>query len=420
MRALGRYRALLRLPGATRAVAPALLARSSYAMGGLALLLLVHARTGSYARAGLLVGLYSLAAAVTSPVVGRAVDRFGALPVLGSVALAYPAVLLALLATPARGWLPLGVAILAGAVRPPTGPAMRALWPALTGDPALITVAYNFEAVLVETVFVLGPLVVGLLVATAGPAAAVVATAGAMSVGTLGYVTAPAVRHRPRSPHPRVRGGPLSAPGVRAVLGVVALVAASFGVLEVAVAGFATAHGSSARAGALLALWALGSFTGGLWYGGRHWGGTPDRRYRWLLPVLAVSQLPLALAPSVPVLGVLLFATGLAVAPTGTEEFTLVARHAPAGSVTESFTWVNMVLGVGAAAGNAAGGSLVAHHGTTPAFLLAGGVACCAAGAAGLARRRMALPADRPAGGGEVSQPAHNRLPASSQQAQAR
>ncbi|MHB8452969.1 MAG: hypothetical protein ACYDAQ_21315 [Mycobacteriales bacterium] len=392
MRALRRYGVLLRLPGALRAVAPALLARSSYAMGGLALLLFVHARTGSYARAGLVVGLYSFAAAATSPLLGWAVDRFGALPVLGAAALVYPATLLALLAAPAHGWLPLGVAVLAGGVRPPTGPAMRALWPALTGDLGLITIAYNFESVLVETVFVFGPLLVGLLVATAGPAAAVIATAGAMTVGTLGYVTAPAVRYRPRSPHPRARGGPLASPGVRAVLAVVALLAGSFGVIEVTVAGFATAHGSSARSGPLLALWALGSFTGGLWYGGRHWSGTPVQRYLWLLPIIGVTMLPLALAGSIPVLAVLLFVTGLAIAPTGTEEFTLVARHTPAGNVTESFTWVNMLLGVGASAGTAAGGTLVSHDGTTPAFLLAGALALGAAGLAVLTRHRMALP----------------------------
>lgn len=409
MGSLRRYAALLRLPGALRALVPALLARSTYAMAGLALVLLVHARTGSFARAGAVAATFSLAAAAASPLLGRAVDRAHGPAVLVAAGLLFPALLLTQLVVPARGVLSLLAAGAAGLAEPPTGPAMRALWPDLSPDPVLVAVAYNFESVLVETVFVVGPLLVGLLTAVAGPAAALAAAAAAMSLGTLGFATAPAVRRRHHLPRaagsaalpaalPAARaavraGSPLRARGVRAVLVVVALVAGSFGVLEVAIPGFATAHGSPARSGLLLALWAAGSFTGGLWYGGRHWSAPPVRRYLRLVPLIGLTLLPLAAARTVAELAVLLFLTGVTVAPTGTEEFALVAAHAPAGTGTETFTFVSMLMGLGSSAGNALGGWLLTGEGTSAAFLAAAGLALAGGAAAVASRGWLALPA---------------------------
>lgn len=392
MRALRTYAALLRLPGARRAVLPALVARSTYAMAGLSLLLFVHARTGSFGSAGLVVGAYSLASAASAPILGRAVDRMGATRVLGVVAVAYPVALLSLLAVPEGGWLPLLCAAAGGASQPPTGPAMRALWPALTPDPALLATAYNFESVLVETVFVAGPLLVGVLVATAGTTAALVVTAGVMCLGTLGFVSAPVVRRRPRrDPGLRV-ATPLSSPAVRSVMLVILLVAAAFGALEVAVAGFATQHGASSRSGVLLAIWAVGSFSGGLWYGGRTRPVDPGRRYLLLVSLIGVSFLPLALARTGLELAGLLFVAGLAVAPTGTEEFGLIGRHAPPGSATEAFTWATMLMAVGGSAGNAGGGFVQNRYGSTWTFLLGAALALLGAAAALAQRRRITSP----------------------------
>lgn len=392
MRALRTYAALLRLPGAPRAVLPALLARSTYAMAGLALLLFIHARTGSFASAGLVVGAYSLASAASAPVLGRAVDRLGATRVLGVAAIVYPVALLSLLVVPHDGWLPLVCAAAGGAAQPPTGPAMRAMWPALTPDPALLAAAYNFESVLVETVFVAGPLLVGLLVATAGTTAALVGTAGVMCVGTLGFVSAPVVRRRPRRDPAQLVATPLSSSAVRSVLLVILLVAASFGALEVAVAGFATQHGASSRSGLLLATWALGSFSGGLWYGGRARPSSPGHRYLLLVSLIGVTFVPLALARTGAELAALLFVAGLAVAPTGTEEFGLIGRHAPPGSATEAFTWATMLMAVGGSFGNAAGGFVQSRHGSTLTFLLGAALALLGAAAAVAQRARIIAP----------------------------
>lgn len=395
MRSLRRYAVLLRLPGARRAVLPALLARSTYATAGLALVLLIHQRTGSFATAGLVVACYSLAAGVSSPLLGRAVDRPRGWVVLAVAAAVFPALLLTQLVVPAHGIAPLFAAAAAGLAQPPTGPAMRALWPDLTADPELVASAYNFESVVVELVFVAGPLLVGTLAATVGPGVALAAAGVAMSVGTLGFATAPAVRRRTGHPAPPAgqrRERPLGSPGVRTILATIAVLAAAFGVMEVTVPAFAAAHGSAARSGWVLSGWAAGSLLGGLWYGGRRFRASPVRRYLRLLPLIGLTMLPLAVAPGLAVLGVLMFISGLVIAPTGTEEFALLGAHAPPGARTETFSLSGTLIAVGGGAGNALAGQLVARAGTSAAFTAAALLALAAFGVAYRWRRHLPPP----------------------------
>ena len=75
--------------------------------------------------------------------------------------------------------------------------------------------------------------------------------------------------------------------------------------------------------------------------------------------------------------------------------YLLVDRLAPAGTVTEAFTWVTTAFATGFAAGNALGGSLVHRVGTDRAFLVA---AAGVAAAALLARLRRNALAGGPAG----------------------
>ena len=75
---------------------------------------------------------------------------------------------------------------------------------------------------------------------------------------------------------------------------------------------FSDAHGSRELAGALLAVWSLGSAAGGLAFGA--WTRRPplQRVHIAVAALLPVALLPLALAPSVAVMGLLvtMFAVG--------------------------------------------------------------------------------------------------------------
>ncbi|OUE02048.1 Major Facilitator Superfamily protein [Clavibacter michiganensis subsp. michiganensis] len=220
------YLAVLALPGALRVFLPAMLGRLSFAMVALALLLLVQARTGSFAAAGLATGAFGLANVLASPVRARLVDAHGQRPVLVALAVAHALGLVGVLAVVRIG-APVGVVVvtaaLAGLAMPPLGAAMRVVWAALVPDARMRTRAYSLDAVGEEVVFTVGPLVVAALVAVADPEVAVLASAAASVTGTLGMTSSRLSRAQGARPAPP-EGQPTAdaARGRRAVLAAVA------------------------------------------------------------------------------------------------------------------------------------------------------------------------------------------------------
>ena len=87
---LDRYAAYWRAPGAPRFIAFSLFTRLPLGTVGLATLLHVRELTGSIAFAGSLVGVQLVASAVTSPLVGRWIDRRGPGPALAVTGVVSP------------------------------------------------------------------------------------------------------------------------------------------------------------------------------------------------------------------------------------------------------------------------------------------------------------------------------------------
>jgi predicted MFS family arabinose efflux permease len=135
---------------------------------------------------------------------------------------------------------------------------------------------------------------------------------------------------------------------------------------------------------------------GGLAFGSRASARGPERRMVPLLLLVVAGIALLAVAAGIVQLAAGMVLAGLGIAPAIACLYLLVDRLAPAGTVTEAFTWVTTAFATGFAAGNALGGNLVHGVGTDRAFLVAaGGVAAAAL----LARvRRPALAAAAPAG----------------------
>jgi hypothetical protein len=267
MSLLTRYRDVLSPDGAAAAFVLSLIGRLSLGMTGLAILLLVRERTGSYAAAGAVSAAYAISFAIGSPGRARTADRHGPVGVLRLCGLVHPMtlVLLALLAEAGIPTILLGVvAVGAGLTVPPLGSVMRALWAEIVEGPAVAT-AYSLESVAVELCFVIGPGLTAAAAATAGPAYAVVLSGVMTLIGGLGLSrnrAVAAVRPHPDRVHALV--GPLSSPAVLALLLTITWVGVGFGAVEIAMPAFAEAHGSPpAAAGVLLALWSLGSMAGG-------------------------------------------------------------------------------------------------------------------------------------------------------------
>ena len=91
-------------------IASTMLTRIPYAINGLAVILFLRAETGSFATAGLAAGGLALGAGIAAPLVGRLVDRRGAV-LLMPVAVGHAAAIISLwvLASPMRrprSWWP--------------------------------------------------------------------------------------------------------------------------------------------------------------------------------------------------------------------------------------------------------------------------------------------------------------------------
>ena len=122
------YRGLLARPGAGRAFAAAAVARLSFGMTSLSLLLLIHQATGSFAAAGAASGAFS-AGTLTGPVKARLLDRRGQRVMLLVLGLGAAAAMLAMaLLGQADYRNPAAYLVgctVAGALMPPVGAAMR-------------------------------------------------------------------------------------------------------------------------------------------------------------------------------------------------------------------------------------------------------------------------------------------------------
>jgi predicted MFS family arabinose efflux permease len=328
---------------------------------------------------------------------GRLVDRVGQTRVLAGCALA-SALSFGALAVAGRGASPVvlaGLAALAGASIPPVGACMRALWSELLDSGGQLQAAFALESIVQELIFVVGPPLVALLAAAVAPAAALAGTAVLLLAGVGVFAATPASRRwRPRR-RSADWAGPLRSPGIRAVLATIVSLAVAIGIVEVTVVASAEQLGSRTLAGPLLALWAVGSMTGGLAFGGRTSDRGPGRRVVGLLVLVAVPIALLAVAAGTVQLGAGMVLAGLGIAPAVACLYLLVDRLAPPGTVTEAFTWVTTAFATGFALGNALGGNLVHRVGPDWSFLVAGtGIAAAAL----LARVRGPALAGDPAG----------------------
>jgi hypothetical protein len=380
------YLAVLRLPHARPLLLASLVGRLANATGPLSVVLFVQEQTGSLAQAGAASAAIALASGLLAPVRGRLVDRYGQRRCLAPMALGFAAALAGLVTAagpgPAAVAATIALAAAAGAVAPPLGASMRALWVSLVGQGPRLQTAYALDAVLDELLFVVGPLLAGGLATLYRPAAGVLATAGLALTGTLGFVASPVSRAqagRPAADGGRAGwAGAMAAPGLRTLVLSLTGVGAAIGIWEIGLVGAAREAGSPEAASISLAAWAAASGVGGLWYGSRTWRRPAGQRYLALLALLVLAGAIMAAAGSPVAMGAVVVLVGAVLAPLESSAYLLATELAPAGTLTESGTWLNTAINVTAAAGLAVAGALVDRAGVPATLAVA--CACTAAG----------------------------------------
>lgn len=372
------YRRALTIPGMARPVVASVLGRLPIAMVGLSALLYVRQDTGSFITAGLVSAGSLVGVAVGAVVQGRLVDRFGPTRPLLAVAALFAVAMAGLtLAIEARATTPVLVSLGGGLglTEPMVISASRALWARVVErDEFVLTAAFSYEAISMETFFVLGPGLAGLLVAAPWPGTGMVAGGACMVTGAVMFALSPVVRSwRPAGAGRGPLLGALTSPGMRTL----ALAALGFGMVigfvEVAVPAAAMEGGRPALGGVLLSVWSVGSVAFGVAYSLRPWPRRMSSRLPALLAAFGLLVALLAWPSTLWGLAVALFVGGALIAPQAATHSTAIEIVAPKGTTAEAFGWVLTAVTLGLAFGQSVSGYLVERFGPSSSFLAAAG-----------------------------------------------
>lgn len=383
MISLARYATLLERPELRRTIVASVIGRLPIGILGLAILLATQTSSGSFGLAGAVAACYLAGLAAMAPVLGRIIDRTGPARVLRICVLVFPTTLVTLvvaLQLDAPLWTAFALAALAGASFPPITVTLRTFLRQRLIEEAQLATAYSLESVLIEIIFIVGPMLVALFVAYLSASAAVLFAAGTGLVGTLLFLRSPVLAHwRIEARRAPSLLGPLAVRGFPPLLVVIFAYSIAFGLLEIGVTAFAAQAGMPALAGLILGLMSVGSAAGGLAYGSRSWRMHLPEQFALMLLLMGLGIAGLSVVGNAALFTVVGIAAGVVMAPALIIQSMLVARTAPAQFATEAFTWSTSCLLTGVGLGLATGGLLLEHANPAAVFVAGGAVSAGAA-----------------------------------------
>jgi MFS family permease len=360
------YRRVLALPGVRSLTLLGVLARIPHTAISMVLTLhVVLSLHRGYGDAGLVVGAFTIGAALGAPWRGRAVDRFGLRRAL------IPSLVVEAAVWGCAPWLPfealVGAVVLAGLLGLPVFTVLRLSLSVLVPEPQRRT-AFALDSMAVEGSFMVGP-ALGVLVAThlsttlamllLGTATVVAGVAlmaanpptRSAPVAAVDHASGPAAVTLPNQrSDSSVRGTrqrvPVSA-GLIAVLGAAAAATLVLAGTDVAIVAQLRSHDALDLTGLVMVAWCGSSLLGGLVYGALPRSVSPLA----LLLVLAALTVPIGFAHTPLVLCLAVLPAGALCAPLISATAEAVARLVPERVRGEAMGWHGSALTAGSAAG---------------------------------------------------------------------
>ncbi|MEO0027889.1 MAG: hypothetical protein RL716_1220 [Actinomycetota bacterium] len=158
------YGALFRAPGFLRVITSQLYARFPFGMMTLAFVMHIQHVHHSYAVAGLALGADTIGAAISGPVLGRLLSKYGTSRVLITTASIGAAAMVGIGVLDAPPVAMIGLALVVGLTSPPIQTAARTIYPTLVKKKHLPAV-YSLDATSQELIWVIGPVLATVLAA---------------------------------------------------------------------------------------------------------------------------------------------------------------------------------------------------------------------------------------------------------------
>lgn len=381
-------RALASRPLRTALVLGTLVRGPVFASGVLLTVHVVSTLGRSYAAAGVLTALGTVAIAVSGPWRGRLLDQLGLRRVvLPSIAVA---MVCWTMAPFVDYWLLLTLAVIAGLFVIPTFSITRQAVIAAVPETERRT-AISLDAAAVELSFMVAPAIAVWAAAQWSTSWVLFVTQMLGVVGGIAmWIVDPPLRGEGEAQVGSAGAGRRT--WFRLPFLAVCLTAAATTLVlagsDIAIVAGMREFDATPQIGVVLALWGLGSLVGGLVYGALHRSISAF----WLLTVLGLATLPMALAGSPWSLAVLSFGAGLFCAPTITATIDQASRLVPAEARGEAMGWHGSFLTSGGAIGAPVAGLAIDRGGAAAGFVVVAllGLVVAVSGILGTRARRRA------------------------------
>ena len=357
------YGALFRAPGFLRVIVSQLYARFPFGMMTLAFVMHIEHVHHSYAVAGLALGADTIGAAISGPVLGRLLSKYGTTRVLVTTASIGAAAMTGIGVFNAPPVVMIALALVVGLTSPPIQTAARTIYPTLVKKKDLPAV-YSLDATSQELIWVIGPVLATVLAAQINTMFVVVLMAAVQVSGAIWFCSNREVNQMVIPSPNRRMGGVLTNKIVltTAILGL--LLIGGFSGVEVGT----VAVVPKAMAGLVIGALSLGSIFGGVLLGNR-------TKSRWsltlLLGLVLLGYLLLWVSPSDPIwIAICLFISGVGVAPSLGILGAAIAGNLKAGDAAEANGWASTGQLMGYSAGAALSGIAIDSVSNTSAFLV--------------------------------------------------
>lgn len=374
-----RYADLFRVEGVPSLVATMVVARAPIGCISLLLVLFVSDGYGA-AIAGASSAAWTIGLALVAPFLGRLVDRGRGPSTLRWSALAEAVAITVLIASVVGGLsavVVVGASFFCGALTPPVAGTTRALWRIIV--PAdLLSVAYSFEILLIDVLYVSGPLLASVFIVLKAPAWGIALTTACLVVGSVALSRSQPVKRfallgREASERERDSSGSslLGNPAVWAVLIACMATMGFSGWLETLLPLYFDAQGLSFESGVAIAIWSVGSILGVLVFVRLQ---PPGNRMSLSVQLcigalfyVAICAL-LAFQNGFASMSIILFGVGLLVSPCTNLHYQLGAELAPVSRQAELFSWLNTATSAGISVGALLAGIVIEQRGFESSF----------------------------------------------------